>query len=238
MVPFYILCCHPSTKNSACLINIQNMWVIVQLDLKAEKFSDTFKVKVLHCRTAYKWLEQSSLISSGLRLHTTSVDEETPDSGTSVTDSCIWHTTKDLVEIRQWVCRTLSIQLLSSPFFPPMRTYVKGETHTYLYRNREEEVSTDHRTWEQYQIKLFCFPFLQEVSPLSSHQMTERSNSKSKTESGVSRVKSFLPVPRSKVTQCSQNTKRSSSSSNTRQIEINNNSRDLEPTQKWTSRKI
>lgn len=71
-----------------------------------------------------------------------------------------------------------------------------------------------------------------EVSPLSSHQMTERSNSKSKTESGVSRVKSFLPVPRSKVTQCSQNTKRSSSSSNTRQIEINNNSRDLEPTQK------
>ncbi|XP_040115806.1 cortactin-binding protein 2 [Oryx dammah] len=71
-----------------------------------------------------------------------------------------------------------------------------------------------------------------EVSPLSSHQMTERSNSKSKTELGVSRVKSFLPVPRSKVTQCSQNTKRSSSSSNTRQIEINNNSRDLEPTQK------
>lgn len=36
MVPFYILCCHPSTKNSACLINIQNMWVIVPLDLKAE----------------------------------------------------------------------------------------------------------------------------------------------------------------------------------------------------------
>lgn len=120
MVPFYILCCQPSTKNSACLINIQNMWVIVQLDLKAEKFSDTFKVKVLHCRIAYKRLEQSSLISSGLRLHTTSVDEETPDSGTSFTDSCIWHTTKDLVEIRQWVYRTLSIQLLSSPFFPPM----------------------------------------------------------------------------------------------------------------------
>ncbi|KAI6054667.1 cortactin-binding protein 2 isoform X2 [Marmota monax] len=65
-----------------------------------------------------------------------------------------------------------------------------------------------------------------EVSPLSSHQTTERSNSKSKTESGVSRVKSFLPVPRSKVTQCSQNTKKSSSSSNTRQLEINNNSRE------------
>uniref|UniRef100_A0A452T7I1 Cortactin-binding protein 2 n=1 Tax=Ursus maritimus TaxID=29073 RepID=A0A452T7I1_URSMA len=55
-----------------------------------------------------------------------------------------------------------------------------------------------------------------EVSPLSSHQPTECSNSQSKIELGVSRVKSFLPVPRSKVTQCSQNTKRSSSSSNTR----------------------
>ncbi|XP_062954944.1 cortactin-binding protein 2 isoform X1 [Cynocephalus volans] len=65
-----------------------------------------------------------------------------------------------------------------------------------------------------------------EVSPLSSHPTTECSNSKSKTESGVSRVKSFLPVPRSKVAQCSQNTKRSSSSSNTRQIEINNNSKE------------
>ncbi|XP_055276779.1 cortactin-binding protein 2 isoform X1 [Moschus berezovskii] len=71
-----------------------------------------------------------------------------------------------------------------------------------------------------------------EVSPLSSHQTTGCSNSKPKIELGVSRVKSFLPVPRSKVTQCSQNTKRSSSSSNTRQTEINNNSRDLEPTQK------
>nr|Q00PJ1.1 RecName: Full=Cortactin-binding protein 2; Short=CortBP2 [Atelerix albiventris]AAY88986.1 cortactin-binding protein 2 [Atelerix albiventris] len=65
-----------------------------------------------------------------------------------------------------------------------------------------------------------------EVSPLSSHQTTECSNNKSKTELGVSRVRSFLPVPRSKVTQCSQNTKRSSSSSNTRQIEINNNSKE------------
>ncbi|XP_044243777.3 cortactin-binding protein 2 isoform X3 [Ursus arctos] len=65
-----------------------------------------------------------------------------------------------------------------------------------------------------------------EVSPLSSHQPTECSNSQSKIELGVSRVKSFLPVPRSKVTQCSQNTKRSSSSSNTRQIEINNNSKE------------
>uniref|UniRef100_A0A2K6EEN5 Cortactin-binding protein 2 n=1 Tax=Propithecus coquereli TaxID=379532 RepID=A0A2K6EEN5_PROCO len=65
-----------------------------------------------------------------------------------------------------------------------------------------------------------------EISPLSSHQTTECSNNKSKTEPGVSRVKSFLPVPRSKVTQCSQNTKRSSSSSNTRQIEINNNSKE------------
>nr|XP_020022865.1 cortactin-binding protein 2-like [Castor canadensis] len=61
-----------------------------------------------------------------------------------------------------------------------------------------------------------------EASPLSSHQTTECSNNKSKTELGVSRVKSFLPVPRSKVAQCSQNTKRSSSSSNTRQLEINN----------------
>lgn len=66
-----------------------------------------------------------------------------------------------------------------------------------------------------------------EASPLSSHQTTECSNSKSKTELGVSRVKSFLPVPRSKVAQCSQNTKRSSSSSsNTRQLEINNNSKE------------
>ncbi|XP_027429309.2 cortactin-binding protein 2 isoform X1 [Zalophus californianus] len=62
------------------------------------------------------------------------------------------------------------------------------------------------------------------VSPLSSHQPAECSNSPSKTELGVSRVKSFLPVPRSKVTQCSQNTK--SSSRNTRQIEINNNSKE------------
>ncbi|XP_075414713.1 cortactin-binding protein 2 [Tenrec ecaudatus] len=64
-----------------------------------------------------------------------------------------------------------------------------------------------------------------EVSPLSSHQTTECSNSKLKTELGVSRVKSFLPVPRSKIAQCPQNTRRSSSS-NTRQIEINNNSKD------------
>ncbi|EPQ11025.1 Cortactin-binding protein 2 [Myotis brandtii] len=68
-------------------------------------------------------------------------------------------------------------------------------------------------------------PVSQKVSPLSSHQTTECSNSKSETELGDLRVKSFLPVPRSKVTQCSQNTKRSSSSSNTRQIEINNNSK-------------
>lgn len=67
-----------------------------------------------------------------------------------------------------------------------------------------------------------------EASPLSSHQTTECSNSKSKTELGVSRVKSFLPVPRSKVAQCSQNTKRSSSSSNTRQLEINNNNNSKE----------
>lgn len=39
-----------------------------------------------------------------------------------------------------------------------------------------------------------------EVSPLSSHQTTECSNSKSKTELGDLRVKSFLPVPRSQVT--------------------------------------
>ncbi|XP_019487896.1 PREDICTED: cortactin-binding protein 2 [Hipposideros armiger] len=75
-------------------------------------------------------------------------------------------------------------------------------------------------------VKTFFSFLLQEVSPLSSHQTTECSNSKSKTDSGVSRVKSFLPVPQSKVTQCSQNTKGSSSSSNTRQIEINNNSKE------------
>nr|KAF6319334.1 cortactin binding protein 2 [Myotis myotis] len=68
---------------------------------------------------------------------------------------------------------------------------------------------------------------LSKVSPLSSHQTTECSNSKSKTELGDLRVKSFLPVPRSKVTQCSQNTKRSSSSSNTRQIEINNSKNEI-----------
>lgn len=60
-----------------------------------------------------------------------------------------------------------------------------------------------------------------EVRPLSSYQNAKCSNSKSKPELGASRVKSFLPVPRSKVTQCSQNTK--CSSSNTRQTEINNN---------------
>nr|XP_034983262.1 cortactin-binding protein 2 isoform X5 [Zootoca vivipara] len=65
-----------------------------------------------------------------------------------------------------------------------------------------------------------------EVCPLSSGQTVQCSNTKSKTESfksGVSRVKSFLPVPRNKVSQSSQNTKRSSSSSsNTRQIEAVN----------------
>ncbi|NXG42584.1 CTTB2 protein, partial [Psilopogon haemacephalus] len=60
------------------------------------------------------------------------------------------------------------------------------------------------------------------IRPLSSTRTVESSNSKSKTELGVSRVKSFLPVPRSKATQPSQNTKKSSSS-NTRQIEADNN---------------
>ncbi|XP_010186532.1 PREDICTED: cortactin-binding protein 2-like [Mesitornis unicolor] len=60
--------------------------------------------------------------------------------------------------------------------------------------------------------------------PLSSSRTVESSNSKSKTELGVSRVKSFLPVPRSKVTQPSPNTKKSSSS-NTRQIETDNNTK-------------
>lgn len=69
-----------------------------------------------------------------------------------------------------------------------------------------------------------------EASPPSSRQTAECSNSKSKTEMGVSSVKSFLPVPRSKVAQCSQNTKRNSSSSNTRQLEINNNSKE----ENWT----
>ncbi|NWR71537.1 CTTB2 protein, partial [Centropus unirufus] len=62
------------------------------------------------------------------------------------------------------------------------------------------------------------------MRPLSSSQTVESSNSKSKTELGVSRVKSFLPVPRSKVTQPSQNTKKSSSS-NTRQIEADNHTK-------------
>lgn len=62
------------------------------------------------------------------------------------------------------------------------------------------------------------------MRPLSSSRTVESSNTKSKTELGVSRVKSFLPVPRSKVTQPSQNTKKSSSS-NTRQIEADNNTK-------------
>uniref|UniRef100_F6XFJ5 Cortactin-binding protein 2 n=1 Tax=Ornithorhynchus anatinus TaxID=9258 RepID=F6XFJ5_ORNAN len=64
-----------------------------------------------------------------------------------------------------------------------------------------------------------------EVCPLSSNPTLECSNNTPKPESGVSRVKSFLPVPRNKVAQCSPNPKRSnsSSSSNTRQREINNN---------------
>ncbi|XP_042323130.1 cortactin-binding protein 2 isoform X1 [Sceloporus undulatus] len=62
---------------------------------------------------------------------------------------------------------------------------------------------------------------------LSSSQTVECSNSKSKTESlksGVSRVKSFLPVPKNKVSQSSQKTKRSSS--NTRQIEAVSDSKE------------
>nr|XP_009941759.1 PREDICTED: cortactin-binding protein 2 [Opisthocomus hoazin] len=62
------------------------------------------------------------------------------------------------------------------------------------------------------------------MCPLSSNQTVESTNSKSKTELGVSRVKSFLPVPRSKVMQPSQNSKKSSSS-NTRQIEADNNTK-------------
>ncbi|XP_065691574.2 LOW QUALITY PROTEIN: cortactin-binding protein 2 [Patagioenas fasciata] len=64
------------------------------------------------------------------------------------------------------------------------------------------------------------------MRPLSSSRTVESSNSKSKPELGVSRVKSFLPVPRSKVTQPSQNTKKSSSS-NTRQIEADNNIKEI-----------
>ncbi|CAI5785382.1 cortactin-binding protein 2 isoform X1 [Podarcis lilfordi] len=48
------------------------------------------------------------------------------------------------------------------------------------------------------------------MCPLSSGPTVQCSNTKSKTESfksGVSRVKSFLPVPRNKVSQSSQNTK-------------------------------
>ncbi|XP_062838466.1 cortactin-binding protein 2 isoform X2 [Anolis carolinensis] len=61
----------------------------------------------------------------------------------------------------------------------------------------------------------------------SSSQTVEYSNSKPKTESvksGVARAKSFLPVPKNKVSQSSQNTKRSSS--NTRQIEAVNDSKE------------
>uniref|UniRef100_A0A2D4JAB7 Uncharacterized protein n=1 Tax=Micrurus lemniscatus lemniscatus TaxID=129467 RepID=A0A2D4JAB7_MICLE len=63
-----------------------------------------------------------------------------------------------------------------------------------------------------------------EVCPLSSSssQSVECSNHKSKkvsfkSGSSISRVKSFLPVPRNKVSQFPQNIKRSSS--NTRQTE-------------------
>ncbi|XP_074124305.1 cortactin-binding protein 2 isoform X2 [Sminthopsis crassicaudata] len=74
-----------------------------------------------------------------------------------------------------------------------------------------------------------------DVCPLSSSPTGECSNSKPKTELAVSRVKSFLPVPKNKVTQCTQNTKRnssSSSSSNTRQIEANNSKEEI-----WNLRK-
>ncbi|XP_031794729.1 cortactin-binding protein 2 isoform X2 [Sarcophilus harrisii] len=74
-----------------------------------------------------------------------------------------------------------------------------------------------------------------DVCPLSSSPTGECSNSKPKTELAVSRVKSFLPVPKNKVTQCTQNTKRnssSSSSSNTRQIEVNNSKEEI-----WNLRK-
>ncbi|XP_074871051.1 cortactin-binding protein 2 isoform X2 [Carettochelys insculpta] len=46
------------------------------------------------------------------------------------------------------------------------------------------------------------------IRPLSSSHAVECTNSKSKTELGVSRLKSFLPVPRSKVTQPSQYAKK------------------------------
>ncbi|XP_015271496.1 PREDICTED: cortactin-binding protein 2-like, partial [Gekko japonicus] len=65
--------------------------------------------------------------------------------------------------------------------------------------------------------------------PLSSSRPMECSNSKPKTESfksGISRVKSFLPVPRNKVSLSSQSTKQSSSSSNTRQIEAVSDSKE------------
>lgn len=66
--------------------------------------------------------------------------------------------------------------------------------------------------------------------PRSSSQPVECSKSKPKTESfksGISRVKSFLPVPRNKVSLSSQSTKQSSSSSsNTRQIEAVSDSKE------------
>nr|XP_020645342.1 cortactin-binding protein 2 [Pogona vitticeps] len=66
-----------------------------------------------------------------------------------------------------------------------------------------------------------------EICLLSSSQVMECSNSKAKTESfksGASRAKSFLPVPKNKVSQSSQNTKRSSS--NTRRIETVSDSKE------------
>nr|XP_056701987.1 cortactin-binding protein 2 isoform X3 [Euleptes europaea] len=67
------------------------------------------------------------------------------------------------------------------------------------------------------------------IHPLSSSQPVECSNSKPKTESfksGGSRVRSFLPVPRNKVSLSSQSTKHSSSS-NTRQIEAVSDSKEI-----------
>lgn len=131
------------------------------------------------------------------------------------------------MKIRRWVWRKLIIQPLLSVVrcLVLQENRVEGAAPSCWRREQKSQGCYELLAARSEVTRSFCSALLQ-VSPLSSHQPTECSNSQSKIELGVSRVKSFLPVPRSKVTQCSQNTKRSSSSSNTRQIEINNNSKE------------
>lgn len=144
-------------------------------------------------------------------------------SGTRFTDCCAQHsghTINSLMRIRQLVYRKSA--------YPPivfhlgfMRTASREQRLLSCSDRRGEVWMVPEAGGTSSVTKFFVSPVLQEVRPLSSYQNAKCSNSKSKPELGASRVKSFLPVPRSKVTQCSQNTK--CSSSNTRQTEINNN---------------